>query len=221
MVRPCYSLRMLFACLKKPPDMHQGMCKRCLDIGLATSLAMSLVVSLVVSFTVTLAMARSSVVIDPAKTRITFDIDAVGWPTTRGVFKSFDGRITVDLEQPEKSAVTFKVNAASVDAGSAGITSYIRSESMLNVAKYPQISFTSTKVVRTGERSVRVTGEMSFFGTTLPASFDVDVEKSAKGKEMAFVAKGTIKRGDYGFISGQPLISDDVRVTVATMGLAE
>ncbi len=168
-----------------------------------------------------LSAARSTFAIDPARTQITFDVDAVGWPTTRGIFRSFDGRITIDLEQPEKSAVAFKVNAGSVDAGSAGITSYIRGEYMLNVTKYPEISFRSTMVQRIGERSVRVTGDMTFFGTTLPASFDVDVEKPAKGKELAFVARGTIKRGDYGFISGQPLISDVVRVTVATVGLAE
>lgn len=168
-----------------------------------------------------IALARTTTVIDPAKTRISFDIDAMGWPTTHGVFKAFDGRISVDLDSPEKSAVTFRVNAASIEAGSPGITGYIKSESMLNVARYPEISFRSTSVSRTGERQVRVTGDMNFFGTTLPASFDVDVEKSARGKEMAFVARGTIRRSDYGFISGQPLISDDVRITVATAGLAE
>jgi polyisoprenoid-binding protein YceI len=167
------------------------------------------------------ATSRTPAVIDPARTSISFEIDAIGWPTTRGVFKSFDGKINVDLEQPARSSVIFRVDAASVDAGSSGVTGYIKSEAMLNVAKFPTIAFSSSAVQRTGERSVRVTGDMSFFGTTLPASFDVDVDRQGQGKVLSFTARGVLKRSTFGFISGQPLISDDVKITVATVGKIE
>ena len=43
--------------------------------------------------------------IDPARTHIAFAIDSVGYPRTRGKFQRFDGRISVDLEHPDKSKV--------------------------------------------------------------------------------------------------------------------
>ncbi len=167
------------------------------------------------------AVSRTPAVIDPARTSISFEIEAIGWPTTRGMFRSFDGKINVDLEQPSLSSVVFRVDASSVDAGSSGVTGYIKSESMLNVAKHPTIDFRSSSVQRTGERSVRVTGDMSFFGATLPASFDVDVDRQGQSKLLSFTARGVLKRSAFGFISGQPLISDDVKITVATVGRIE
>jgi polyisoprenoid-binding protein YceI len=167
------------------------------------------------------SLARTATPIDPAKTRISFEIDAVGWPTTRGTFAVFDGTIAVDLDKPAQSAVLFRVNAASVDAGSASITSYVKSESMLNVSKFPAITFRSSGVQKTGERSVKVTGDLNFYGTELPASFDVDVDRQPQGKALSFTARGVIKRSEFGFISGQPLISDDVKITVTTIGRAE
>jgi polyisoprenoid-binding protein YceI len=165
--------------------------------------------------------ARSRTSIDPAKTNIAFEIDAVGWPTTRGKFGVFTGSIEVDLDKPSQSSVVLNVNATSVDAGSSGMTSYIKSEVMLNVEKFPQISFRSTSVEKTGERSVKVTGDMNFYGTVLPATFNVDVDKQGAGKVLVFTARGTIKRSEFGLISGQPLISDDVKITVSTIGRIE
>jgi polyisoprenoid-binding protein YceI len=165
-----------------------------------------------------LAFARSSVTLDPRRTEIAFSIDAVGWPRTTGQFRAFDGRVTVDFDVPSRSSVAFRVQAASVDAGSAGITNFIRGESMLNTARFPLISFQSTNVARTGERSVQVTGDLSFYGATRPVTFEVDVESLPRDRTLKFAARGTVRRSDFGFISGQPLISDDVRITVSTIG---
>jgi polyisoprenoid-binding protein YceI len=164
------------------------------------------------------SLARSSVTLDPRRTEIAFSIDAVGWPRTTGQFRSFDGRVTVDFDVPSRSSVAFRVQAASVDAGSAGITNFIRGESMLNTVKFPTISFQSTTVTRTGERSVQVTGDLSFYGATRPVTFEVDVESLPRDRTLKFAARGTVRRSDFGFISGQPLISDDVRITVSTIG---
>ena len=47
--------------------------------------------------------------IEPARTEIAFAIDAVGYPRTKGRFHRFDGRISVDFERPQRSAVAFHV----------------------------------------------------------------------------------------------------------------
>jgi polyisoprenoid-binding protein YceI len=168
------------------------------------------------------ASAAETLRINPQKTRILFEVDAVGWPTTKGTFKAFQGSVTVDFKEPAKSAVSFVVQSGSVDAGSASVTSFIRSESMLNTGAFPEMRFRSTAVEKLSESAVRVTGNMTFMGQTRPASFQVDVDQRQYAqKQLRFSARGTIRRSDFGFISGQPLISDDVRITVTTEAEAQ
>jgi polyisoprenoid-binding protein YceI len=168
------------------------------------------------------AWSAESLKINPQKTRILFEVDAVGWPTTKGAFKAFQGSVTVDFKEPAKSAVSFVVQSGSVDAGSASVTGFIRSESMLNTGAFPEMRFRSTAVEKLSESAVRVTGNMTFMGQTRPASFQVDVDQRQYAqKQLRFSARGTIKRSDFGFISGQPLISDDVRITVTTEAEAQ
>jgi polyisoprenoid-binding protein YceI len=163
------------------------------------------------------AHAAESLKINPQKTRITFEVDAVGWPTTKGVFKAFEGDIRVDFKEPSKSLVAFKVQSASLDAGSSSVSSFVKSESMLNVTKYPLMQFRSTTVEKISESAVRVAGAMTFMGETRPVSFMVDVDqRKFASKQFGFTARGTIKRSEFGLISGQPLISDDVRIAVTT-----
>src|SRR5579883_2831943 len=56
--------------------------------------------------------------IDEAHTAIGFKVEAVGFPTTRGHFTHYSGRILIDLDHPAKSFTSFTVDAASVDVGS-------------------------------------------------------------------------------------------------------
>jgi polyisoprenoid-binding protein YceI len=51
--------------------------------------------------------------IDEAQTSIAFTIDAVGFPTTRGHFAHYSGRLLIDFDRPAKSYTTFTVDAAS------------------------------------------------------------------------------------------------------------
>ena len=39
--------------------------------------------------------------IDPVRTHIAFTIDAVGYPRTEGLFRRFEGRISIDFDHPE------------------------------------------------------------------------------------------------------------------------
>ena len=74
------------------------------------------------------AEARSSWKIDPSQTHVRFWVDAIGWPRTNGEFKSFDGPIEIDFDRPSRSRVDFRVAARSVDANSASLNEYLRSE---------------------------------------------------------------------------------------------
>jgi polyisoprenoid-binding protein YceI len=175
---------------------------------------------LVIGATITAsdAFARSNWLIDPARTHIGFAIDAVGWPQTIGKFDRFEGRIAVDFDHPSQSRVTFHVQSQSVDVGSSGFSDYVRSEVLLNAARFPTIDFTSTAVEKLDDHRVRVTGDMTLLGTTRPLSVDVDVSSQAEGghTRLGFTARARIDRLDFGMNSGFPIISRDVLLTIST-----
>lgn len=158
--------------------------------------------------------------IDPAHTEIAFSIDAVGYPKTQGEFRQFDGRISINLDRPEKSSVAFHVKTGSVDVGSSSFSDYLRSEAFLDAARHPSIDFVSTSVAKISERVVRVSGELTLLGVTKPLSVDVTVTPLSAGRRFAFHADAEIDRLAFGMNSGFPLVSREVELRISSEAAA-
>jgi polyisoprenoid-binding protein YceI len=171
-----------------------------------------------VLITIADATATSRWAIDPARTHINFEIDAVAFPRTHGEFKKFSGGIAVDFDHPERSRVEFHVDAASAEVGSPAFSSYVRSEALLNAPHFPTIEFVSTSVRKIDERTVRVSGNLTMLGVIRPLDVEVDVQAGADGsrRRLEFVAKARIDRLDFGMTSGYPVISRDVDLVISS-----
>jgi polyisoprenoid-binding protein YceI len=161
--------------------------------------------------------------IDEAHTWIGFKIDAVGFPTTRGHFNHYSGKVLIDFDRPAKSFASFTVESTSVDLGSQAFNDFVKSSPLLNADKYPTLSFISTQVEKLDSRTARVTGNLTMLGVTKPIvlTVNVDADPSAKGRAVAFVATGTITRSEFGMAFGAPLIDDALEITVKTRALTD
>jgi len=164
------------------------------------------------------AAAAANWRIDPARTHIAFAIDAIGYPRTHGQFRQFEGRISVDLDHPDRSSVAFHVQSESVDVGSPPFDDYMRSVAFLDAAHYPSIDFVSRTVEKLGDHTVRVTGELTLLGVTRPLSVDVEVQREAGGSggRLDFLAKTSIDRLAFGMNSGFPLVSREVELVISS-----
>jgi len=163
------------------------------------------------------AASRSSWEIDPARTRISFAIDAVGYPRTQGEFHHFDGRISVDFDHPAQSRVSFNVAAQSVDVDSASFSDYLRGDGFLNVARFKEIAFVSTAVEKISEHEIHVVGDLTMLGVTRPLIVEVEVSRPAGPRgRLGFTAHAKINRLEFGMNSGFPVISRDVDLLVAS-----
>jgi polyisoprenoid-binding protein YceI len=161
--------------------------------------------------------------IDEAHTSIGFKIDAVGFPTTRGHFKHYFGRIRIDFERPAQSFTSFTVESASIDLGSQSFNEFVKSPVLLNVEKFPTLSFMSTRAEKVDSSTARITGNLTMLGVSKPITLTVGVEAdpAAGRRAVALSASGTIRRSDFGMIFGIPLIDDTVELTVKTRALAD
>ena len=163
------------------------------------------------------AVAAANWRIDPARTHIAFAIDAIGYPRTHGQFRQFAGRISVDFEHPDKSNVAFHVRSQSVDVGSTSFDDYLRSVAFLDSTRFPSIDFVSNSVAKVDDHTVRVTGQLTLLGVTRPLSVDVAVQREGGGgQRLAFLAKTSINRLEFGMNSGFPLVSRDVELVISS-----
>ncbi|MDF1665085.1 MAG: YceI family protein [Planctomycetota bacterium] len=113
--------------------------------------------------------------------------------------EDFKGQVVYDEKDPSKSNVFIRVEAKSLKvldpkvkaADKRKIKKSMDSDEVLNVKKYPKITFKSTKVEvkKAAGNVLKVTGKMSLCGQTKTISFPVKIER--KGGKL--VASGAFK----------------------------
>ena len=138
-----------------------------------------------------------------------------------GKFDDFSGQIQLDEANPEQSSVEVTINTASVDTGVKMRDDDLRSPNFFDAAKFPEITFKSTSVKRTGENTADVTGNLSMHGVTKEVVLKVELLGKGAGMQGTTVSgwdAGTaLKRSDFGLswnkvIEGTQVVGDDVQI---------
>src|SRR5882672_12579748 len=105
------------------------------------------------------ASAKESYKFDPSGSAIGFTVHQF-LGTTHGKFTSFSGKIDVNREHPENSSVTAQIHVRSIDTHIKKRDDHLRSPEFFNVEKFPQITFRSRSVKRTGPQSGDIVGDL-------------------------------------------------------------
>jgi len=98
------------------------------------------------------AWANEAYKFDPSSSAIGFTVHQF-LGTTHGKFTRFSGKIDIDREHPENSSVTAQIDVRSIDTHIKKRDDHLRSPEFFNVEKFPQITFRSRSVKRTGPQS--------------------------------------------------------------------
>ena len=101
---------------------------------------------------------------------IQFKIKHLGFSWLLGRFDTFSGNFTVDKDKIENSSVKVDIDVASVNSNHAERDKHLRGEDFFDVAKYPQASFASTKVTKTGDNTADIEGNLTLKGVTKPVT---------------------------------------------------
>lgn len=162
---------------------------------------------------------------DRAHSAIGFKVKHNGLIEIPGFFRDFTGSVNYDAKDMTKSTVEFTAKATSVDTGVAGRDNHLRSADFFEVAKYPDITFKSTKITKKG-KSWLVTGDFTMKGVTKSITFPFNIvgwlpANERSGARMGIMASTSLNRRDYGvnyggnLPSGIPVISDVVNIEFA------
>ena len=122
-----------------------------------------------------LALAQaSSWKIDPAHTQSTFAVKHLVISTVRGEFQSTNGAVKLDEKDPTKSQIEATIDAGTINTREGKRDEHLKSPDFFEVAKYPTITFKSTKIAKAGGDKYKVTGDLTMHGVTKPVVLDVE-----------------------------------------------
>ncbi len=164
-------------------------------------------------------MAAETYQLEKTHVDLLFAINHAGFTEKHGSFRDLDATLEYDAQKPENCHVTVTVKTDSVDTGYPARDADLKSDKFLDVAKYPEMRFVSTKVTRNADQTLRIDGELTLHGVTKPITLQAKLNKAApnpfdKRPTVGFSATGTLKRSDFGVSTYVPIIGDVVSITI-------
>lgn len=163
--------------------------------------------------------------LDPYHTTVGFKVKHLMIANVKGGFDKFKGTVVVDEKDITKSKVNVSIEIASVNTNINARDEHLRSADFFDAAKYPVMTFVSTKVERAGGDKLKVTGDLTIKGVTKQVVLNVDglsgEIKSPQGvTKRGASASATINRQDFGVSwnkkldAGGVVVADEVQIYI-------
>ncbi len=136
-----------------------------------------------------------------------------------GTFGEFNGTITVDRDNLEKSTVEATIDVNSVDTKNQKRDDHLRGADFFEVAKYPKMTFKSTSWKKVGE-IYEVAGNLTLKDVTKPVVLKVAPLGFAQGMQgpiSGWEATTTINKKEFNVKDPAMLdaaLGDDVTITI-------
>ena len=166
--------------------------------------------------------------IDPVHSHAEFTIRHLFSKVT-GSFVKFQGKISYDAANPAQSTVQAEIDASSIDTNSDRRDNHLRSADFFDVAKYPTITFTSTKVTPGEGGKLLIEGQLTMHGVSKPVTLDGAFLGAGPGlnggSSAGFEASTQLDRKEFGIVwnksldQGGTLLGDDVKVSLEIEGV--
>ncbi|MDR7656309.1 YceI family protein [Acinetobacter junii] len=185
-----------------------------LSLGLAVAIASSVTLAAPVDYK-----------IDPTHTATVFSWNHFGFSTPSANFTDIQGVIKVDNAKPSNSSVDVIIPISSVNTNVPALDKEFQEEAWFNAAKYPNITFKSTKVETKDKKHFKITGNLTVKGVTKSVVLDAVLNKQgehpmAKVPAIGFNATTSFDRSAFGIGNYVPNVGDKITVNITTEATA-
>ncbi len=169
---------------------------------------------------------------EPGHTAAEFSVRHMMVTYVRGHFKDVHGTLEFDPAKPALARVEAVIDARGLWSGERDRDAHLKSPDFLDVERFPQITFRSTRVRLAGANEAMVSGEVTIRGVTRPIDLQVvhlgqwqtpwwedGVDKGPRTR-AGFVARGRLDRHDFGVSwnsvldHGGFVVGDEVAITI-------
>ena len=182
------------------------------------TLALGLMVASVATFSVAKPVDYK---IDPTHTATVFTWNHFGFSTPSANFSDIQGTISVDNAKPADSSVNVTIPLSSLNTNVAALDEHLKNADFFDAAKYPNITFKSTKVQALGKNKYKITGNLTVKDVTKPVVLDAVLNKQGehpmtKAQSIGFNATTSFNRSAFGVGAYVPNVGDKITVNITT-----
>ncbi len=182
------------------------------------ALTLGLAVASVATFTVAKPVDYT---IDPTHTATVFNWNHFGFSTPSANFSDIQGTISVDNAKPANSSVNVTIPLASLNTNVKALDDHLKTPDFFDAAKYPNITFKSTKVQSLGNSKYKITGNLTVKDVTKPVVLDAVLNKQGehpmtKAQSIGFNATTSFDRSAFGVGAYVPNVGDKITVNITT-----
>lgn len=158
--------------------------------------------------------------LDSSHSQIVFSYNHLGFSTGYGKFSGFAGEIMFDQAAPAASSVTVSFPVKTMLTGWQERFDHLMSADFFAATDEEMVTFTSTSIEVTGEKTAKITGDLTLKDVTKSVVLDavlnqVGEHPMAKAPWAGFSATTTLLRSDYNLGMFAPFISDEVQVMLS------
>jgi polyisoprenoid-binding protein YceI len=166
------------------------------------------------------ALAADKYVLDPSHSQILFTYNHLGFSTGKGMFSGVTGEILFDAANPAASAVSVSMPVKAMITGWDARTEHFMSADFFAATDDEIWTFTSTAIEVTGDKTAKITGDLTLNGVTKSVVLDATLNAAGmhplENREWAgFNATTTLLRSDFGLGAYAPFISDEVQLSIS------
>ena len=163
--------------------------------------------------------------VDLAHTQVAFAIRHLGVSLIRGNMQVSAASLQLDEAHPENASLSATIDVNTLDTRNPGRDGHLKTADFFNVEKYPNIEFTTTKIVPSNGNDFEVHGNLTILGVTKPVMLKGEyagpVDDPVSGKrKLGFEMAGDISQSDWGINWNVPMsaggfmLGDRVRLTI-------
>ncbi|MBV6633343.1 MAG: YceI family protein [Alphaproteobacteria bacterium] len=165
-------------------------------------------------------------VLDPTHASIIWKVSHLGLSDYTARFNRFDATVDFNVEDPAASSVQVSIDPTSVD------TDYPNAETkdfnaklayqadFFDADQFPAITFTSTGIEVTGDRTAIIRGNLEFLGVSKEIALDTTMNGFLENHPFAnipaigFSGTTTIDRTEWGMGWGQGAVGNEVEILI-------
>jgi polyisoprenoid-binding protein YceI len=157
--------------------------------------------------------------VDGGHSRAGFSVKHLVISDVKGDFDKLSGKAQVDEADLSKSSIEVTIEAASISTRDEKRDGHLKSPDFFDVAKFPTLTFKSTKVVAGKDGALTVTGDLTMRGVTKPVTLEGSITNSItdpQGNTRRGVSvTGKLNRKDFGVSYGPAaIVGDEVKLDI-------
>ncbi|GFO56653.1 polyisoprenoid-binding protein [Geomonas sp. Red276] len=163
--------------------------------------------------------------IDPDHSSVGFKVRHMMVSNVKGDFGTFSGVVDINDQDITRSSVSVSIDTASINTGVAKRDAHLKSADFLDVAKFPAMTFVSSKVVKAGKGKLKVYGLLTLHGVTREVVLDVEGPSAISRDPYGNLRRGAsatakINRKDFGLVwnalleTGGVAVGEEVQISL-------